>query len=302
MSNQSYLQLQNLNYSVNHQKFIQNLSLKIPLNQKIALVGLNGAGKSTLIGLLTGELVKTSGSVKFKGQLPEDLDFKARSGYQASNMMPLSNISAREYLHLCYQLKGALGVSSKSEIDDLVYRWALQDILDKRMSSLSQGNMQKLAIAQAFLGRPDYIFLDEPTQALDPIEQQRFIKNVTDLKQCKLCVFSSHNINETVQIADLVIMLHQGRLVAVLDVSASDEFWLVSRLEIETIGNYINAESVELTYQNMHQKLFKLKGLEVNQWSYLVEALALEDPSIVALGLANEALMPLFNLLVNDVL
>jgi len=171
------------------------------------------------------------------------------------------------------------------------------------MEQLSQGNLQKLSIAQAFLGTPDTIILDEPTQALDPIEQQRFIDNLLKLKEFQLCLFSSHHVSETVAAADLVLMLHHGKLVALLDLQANDEYWLMSTLSLNELRTQINAMAAGITLSLIYQQrdnLFRLQGLNPEIWARLVRQLAEKDNRLVGLGSASQSLMPLFSLLANE--
>jgi len=168
------------------------------------------------------------------------------------------------------------------------------------MDSLSQGNLQKLAIAQAFLSQPPFLFLDEPTQALDPLEQKRFIDNLNKLNFHQLCLFSSHHINEAVESADLVLMLHKGRLIALLDIEANDEFWFISHFGLERLKPTLaEGQSIELV-SNKKRKLFRLKGGSETLWKKTSNKLKLADPNFKNLGNAAQSLMPLFAELANE--
>jgi len=151
-----------------------------------------------LIKLLIGEYQKQKGDIfyfdstdsaaELKGCDPCDLNFKSHLGYQASDMQALDNLTSLEYLQLCCELKNLPPNILNEQIKLVVKQWHLFEIIDKPMQQLSQGNLQKLAIAQAFLAQPDFIILDEPTQALDPLEQKRFIDNLNHLNSFKLQV------------------------------------------------------------------------------------------------------------------
>lgn len=294
------LSVKRLKLEIGDKKLIDDISFSVPTQKKVAIVGLNGAGKSSLIRLLIGEFFPDSGNIHFQQLTPSDLEFKKQSGYQASAMQPIDNFSAKEYLQMCCLLKNINVSQITQAIEIIVTKWCLGDILNKPMQKLSQGNLQKLMIAQAFLGEPQFILLDEPTQALDPIEQKRFIDNLTSLTNYQVCLFSSHHINEAVEAADYVLMLHQGKLVALVDLNINNEYWLVSKLTSQQIVLLSGSElSIGVSYQNKNN-LYQLKNISSDKYQVLLDILFKEDLSLIDLGSASEALMPLFSLLANE--
>lgn len=283
---------------------IDGISLQLTEGQKVALVGLNGAGKSTLINLLTGVLQPTSGAISVDGMQPGDLDFKLKLGVQYANSSAIPNLTAFEYLSLCCQSK----FNSQALVNDYISvvskNWRLEKILHRSMSELSQGNVQKLIISQAFLGKPQYIFLDEPTQALDPVEQLRFIENLKSLIDFKLVVFSSHHINEAVAAADRVLMLHNGQLLADIDLQQVSVRWLMTKSNrSELIEQVSDEEGDKLTittcYHGKQFNLFKVfagEKLDLDSWFKKCQTRNIqfkinESPS--------GALLPIFSALAN---
>jgi|GEM_PF-228703 len=294
-------QIQHLNYASGEQRLIKDVSLTMPTGKKVALLGLNGAGKSTLIRLLVGELTPTSGSIQYQSLSPDALLFKDKLGYQAAVMQALPGLSGRDYLELVCQTKQRTQNKVEAAIEQVVAQWRLQDILDKPMTQLSQGNLQKLIISQAFLGQPEYILLDEPTQALDPMEQQRFAENLNQLSGFKLCLFSSHHISETVQTADWVLLLHRGQLIAQLELNNVQQYWVTSSLPAEELQTLADDIDFRLAYPGQSLNLYQLSANEA-QMSRLRASLAHRDESLSLLGSAKTALMPLFTLLANEAL
>ncbi len=295
----SALSVKQLSLQVGGKKILDDVSFEIMAQKKVAVVGLNGAGKSSLIRLLIGELLPSQGKIGFQLFSPTKLDFKKQLGYQASGMLSLDNFSAREYLQMCCLLKNTHHSQIQSQLELVITQWGLSDIINQSMQNLSQGNLQKVMIAQAFLGQPQIIILDEPTQALDPIEQQRFIDNLAGLSHCQICLFSSHHINEAVETADEVLMLHQGKSVALLDLKATNEFWLVSQLTEQQIVELADQPlSIELSYHKV-KFLYRLKNISYDEQQTLVDVLVKKDPCLINLGSANQVLMPLFSLLAN---
>lgn len=296
-----FLEVKNLVLNNGAGSYESQLSFALPGCRKVALVGLNGAGKSTLIRLLIGELAAGQGVIRFNNDQPTDLAFKDQLGYQASAMSFMDNLSSAEYLELCCLLKKSLTVNSAEKIRHVIDRWQLTEILNKPMKQLSQGNLQKLFIAQAFLGNPKVIILDEPTLALDPIEQQRFVDNIKALEKFNLCLFSSHHISETVAAADLVMMLHHGELIALIDLKADDEFWLISNLSAQQLEALAPKASISLSYHK-RKKLFRISGLNRVEFEQFSSHASVSDKQSVVLGGGSESLMPLFSLLANEAL
>jgi len=294
-----HLGIKRLTYISGGDRIIDDVSLTIPTAAKVALVGLNGAGKSTLIRLLVGELALAYGSIYLAGHTPQALALKAQLGYQASAMMALSELGVREYLQLSCLLKGRSREQSKELILSVSEQWALQPLLDRPMQQLSQGNMQKVAIAQAFIGSPDFIFLDEPSHSLDPLEQLRFIDNLKSLTDFKICLFSSHHINEAVSAADRVVLLHHGRVVASLDLKAHNEHWIVSNLEPQQLQSLSDKASIEHSYAR-NKRLYKISVARPEDFASLLAKAVAKDKSVIDLGRAGAALLPLFSLLANE--
>jgi ABC-type multidrug transport system ATPase subunit len=296
------LQVESLRCRIGRNLLVDNVSFSVPPRNKVALVGLNGAGKSSLIRSLVGAMVPESGSIRYGHLHPRSLALNDSLGYQPADMQALPNFSCYEYLRLVCQTKSALSKNYHTVIQTVVEQWHLGEILNKTMSNLSQGNLQKIAIAQAFLGQPDFIFLDEPTQALDPIEQRRFIQNLQRLESFQLCLFSSHHISEAVQMADRVILLHHGRLICILDLKADDELWVLSRLSADAMAQYIPAKQIKMSTQRDGRYLYRINPIKNHEWAALATELGQQDTSLVTLGAADTALMALFNLLANEVL
>jgi len=300
--------------SIGNKIIADKISFSIPSKTKVALVGLNGAGKSSLIKLLIGELKADEGDIRFQPELvegggngkftPDSRSFKAKLGYQASNMLALGAVTAYEYLRLCCQLKGMLKSSVENQIAKVVEQWQLSEIISRPLTQLSQGNLQKLMIAQAFINQAEFIFLDEPTQALDPVEQQRFVDNLCELDDFQICLFSSHHISEAVATANLVLILHCGQLVALLNLDSENEYWLMTNLSQEKLESVISSfkhqmVSIELCYQNKNN-LFCIRNLSAEIWKKLLQELAPIDQSLNGLGRASHAMMPLFAILANE--
>lgn len=302
----TFFLVDNLCLTIGNRKIIEDLSFDIPKGKKVAILGLNGAGKSSLIRLIVGELKPQQGLIEFQNLSPTELSYKNKLGYQASNMQAIPSLSVIEYLELCCQLKEALANCSQGACCEIIKQWQLENIATSFMAKLSVGNLQKLSIAQAFLGSPELIVLDEPTATLDPVERKRFVKNLTQLKEGSTCIFSSHHLDEAVAVADIVLMLHQGKLVAKLDLAEQEEFWLVSYLSVQEVEEVVRSiRSAGKPFENFsiavifqqNKTLLRIHGIAQDDWQIIIEALLQKDSCLVDLGRSTEALMPLFELL-----
>lgn len=290
---QAALTVENLCYSSANKSILSDISFEVSKPQKIALVGLNGAGKSTLIQLLVAELACRQGQIRFAGAAPGDLQVKNKLGYQAATMGAIPYLTAHEYLDFCCLLKYELRANRQQWIDRVTESWGLGCSIHQPTKELSLGNLQKLNIAQAFLGEPDYVFLDEPSQALDPIEQQRFAQNLSQLPDSQLCLFSSHNVNEMVTIADQVLLLDKGRLIAQLYLQDLTSYWFTTSTMIEEVSEH----NIELVFKGRQACLYQARTTSAEQ-----ELVSFVETKGNFLGNSGQALMPLFNLLASEAL
>jgi len=186
---------------------IEDLSFTVGDGQIFGLLGPNGAGKSTIMNILTGYLAPTSGEVKVAGfSLPEQTQqAKACVGY-----LPEQPPLYPEMLK---------GIKKKAERKEQVLRAArrtgLEDVLPRLIRSLSKGYRQRVGIAQALLGAPQLIILDEPTVGLDPAQVIEIRRLIQELGKTHTVILSSHILSEVQAVCSQVLILSKGHLVAV---------------------------------------------------------------------------------------
>ena len=302
--NTNCISVRDLVFREKQKKLIDGVSFEVKPHQKIALVGLNGAGKSTLLNLLTGMLKPSQGEISIGGLNPGSPQLKRAIGVQYANTRAVPGLTAYEYLSLCCQTKPQTKVSVAELISKSTQQWRLEKILHRQMDELSQGNLQKLVVSQAFLHSPQYVFLDEPTQALDPVEQQRFIDNLELLKDVELCLFSSHHINETVAAADRVLMLHNGKLVADVDLADDNTRWLMSQhnqTELEALNNQFSSNhlNISVSFQGQSYSLFKVRATDLNELSKWQNGCLENQYQFRFQAKPQDALLPIFSALAN---
>ena len=197
---------------------IEDLSFTVGDGQIFGLLGPNGAGKSTIMNILTGYLAPTSGEVKVAGfSLPEQTQqAKACVGYLPEQPPLYPEMTVQEYLDFAAELKG---IKKKAERKEQVLRAArrtgLEDVLPRLIRSLSKGYRQRVGIAQALLGAPQLIILDEPTVGLDPAQVIEIRNLIRELGKAHTVILSSHILSEVQAVCQQVLILSKGHLVAV---------------------------------------------------------------------------------------
>ncbi len=195
---------------------IQDLSFTVEDGQIYGLLGPNGAGKSTIMNILTGYLAPTSGDVKVAGySLPEQAQqAKASVGYLPEQPPLYPEMTVQEYLNFAAELKGVKKADRKQQVLKAARRTGLEEVLPRLIRSLSKGYRQRVGIAQALLGSPKLIILDEPTVGLDPAQVIEIRKLIRELGKAHTVILSSHILSEVQAVCSQVLILSKGRLVA----------------------------------------------------------------------------------------
>ncbi|CBS89839.1 ABC transporter ATP-binding protein [Azospirillum lipoferum] len=194
---------------------VRGVDLTLAPGECVAMVGHNGAGKSSLIKLMLGLTTPTAGSIRVLGGDPASAacsPIRRRIGFLPENVAFHPNMTGRETLDFYARLKGA----SRRGNDALFEKVGLEPAaIKRRVSTYSKGMRQRLALAQALLGGPKLLFLDEPTTGLDPALRQSFYAIVAELRdQGTTVLLCSHALTELEGQADRVVVMSRGRKVA----------------------------------------------------------------------------------------
>lgn len=195
---------------------VDDVSFNVADGQICGLLGPNGAGKSTIMNILTGYLSATSGQVTVAGHpLPEEADAaKACVGYLPEQPPLYTEMTVQEYLTFAAELKGVKKAERKEQVCRAARRTGLETVLPRLIRSLSKGYKQRVGIAQALLGSPRLIILDEPTVGLDPAQVIEIRKLIRELGRAHTVILSSHILSEVQAVCQQILILSKGHLAA----------------------------------------------------------------------------------------
>lgn len=192
------------------------------------LLGPNGAGKTTMMKIMTDLVPPSTGRVLLDGQdiAVMGAGFRKKLGYLPQDFGVYPNFTAEQFLFYIARLKGLSKYEAKRQTDDLLAMVGLEEKARKKLKGFSGGQKQRIGIAQALLGDPEILVLDEPTAGLDPEERIRFRGIISVLSQQKIVLLSTHIVSDIEAIANRVILLKKG---SILDVKRPAE--LLEKIE-----------------------------------------------------------------------
>ena len=195
---------------------VDDVSFTVADGQICGLLGPNGAGKSTIMNIITGYLSATSGRVTVAGHpLPEEADAaKACVGYLPEQPPLYPEMTVQEYLTFAAELKSVKKAERKEQVCRAARRTGLETVLPRLIRSLSKGYKQRVGIAQALLGSPRLIILDEPTVGLDPAQVIEIRKLIRELGRAHTVILSSHILSEVQAVCQQILILSKGHLAA----------------------------------------------------------------------------------------
>ena len=194
---------------------VDNVSFSIQKGEIVGFLGPNGAGKSTIMNIMTGYLSLTEGNVSIDGfdivDQPEQA--KRRIGYLPELPPLYMDMTVREYLNFMYDLK-KVKFPKKPHIDEILKLVRIEDVQNRIIRNLSKGYRQRVGIAQALIGNPDLLILDEPTVGLDPKQIKEIRNLIVRLGKNHTVILSSHILSEIQEICKRVIIINRGVIVA----------------------------------------------------------------------------------------
>ena len=195
---------------------VNDLNFTIDKGKVYGFLGPNGAGKSTTMNIITGCLGATEGEVLIDGHsiAEEPMQAKRLIGYLPEQPPVYMDMTPAEYLDFVARAKGIPAKERAQQIETVTEKTRIQDVRNRLIRNLSKGYRQRVGIAQALLGRPEIIILDEPTVGLDPAQIIEIRELIRELGKEHTLVLSSHILSEVQAVCDAIMIISKGRLVA----------------------------------------------------------------------------------------
>ena len=196
---------------------IESMSFRVEKGEILGFLGPNGAGKTTTMRIITGYMPSTDGTVKVDGfdVADQPLEVRRRIGYLPENPPLYTEMTVNSYLQFVAKLKGLTGARVQEDVNRAMDRVNITDVQDRIIAKLSKGYKQRVGIAQALLGDPPVLILDEPTIGLDPKQIQEVRELIKSLAGTHTVVLSTHILPEVEQTCHRVIIIDHGKIVAV---------------------------------------------------------------------------------------
>ena len=238
---------------------VDHLSFQVKKGQIYGFLGPNGAGKTTTMNMLTGYLAPTEGQIRIDGHdiSEEPVEARRRIGYLPEIPPLYLDMTPLEYLRFAAELKGVAKEKRESEVERVMEKTQIQDMQERLIRHLSKGYRQRVGLAQALLGDPEVLILDEPMVGLDPKQIIEIRELIRSLGKKHTVILSSHILSEITSICDHVMIISHGKL------AASDT--------PENLSHYMkNSDVCELKIRGSREAcdqarelLKRVKGLEI---------------------------------------
>ena len=193
---------------------VDNLSLVIPKGKVFGFLGPNGAGKTTTIKIIVGINKPSSGSVTIDGESPLSVLVRERIGFMPEDPRLYDELTGLEILDFAARLFEKSFNKTRDELEKILKKVEIYESRNKKIKTYSKGMRQRLGFAQAIVNNPDYLFLDEPLEGLDPIGRRDMKTILEKLKgEGKTIFFNSHILADVESICDEIGIIHKGKLV-----------------------------------------------------------------------------------------
>ncbi len=217
------------------------LTFSVARGEVVGFLGPNGAGKTTTMNMLTGYLSPTEGTASVGGHdvLEEPLEVKRLIGYLPENPPLYPEMTVAQYLRFVARIKKTPAAGRRSDMSRILELTGIADMRDRLIRNLSKGYRQRVGLAQALVGSPPVLILDEPTIGLDPRQIIEIRNLIRDLGREHTIILSSHILPEVTAVCGRVIIIHHGRIVA------SDTIGNLSRKLAGSAGLTIRFEGTE---------------------------------------------------------
>ncbi|MFP2924256.1 ABC transporter ATP-binding protein [Pyxidicoccus sp. 3LG] len=210
------IEVQHLTKRYRDRVAVEDLTFSVEEGEILGFLGPNGAGKSTTMKILTGFLPPSEGVARVGGfdVFEQPLEVKRRIGYLPETPPLYPEMTVRGYLKFVASLKGLPGRGIKAEVERVAGLTGVTHVLDRVIQNLSKGYKQRVGIAQALLGSPPVLILDEPTEGLDPTQRAEVRALIKGLAGKHTVILSTHILPEVTMTCEKVLIINQGKIVA----------------------------------------------------------------------------------------
>ena len=235
---------------------VSNVSFQVQKSEVLGFLGPNGAGKSTTMKMLTGYLQPSSGDALICGHSVTKQSLKARAkiGYLPESAPSYGEMQVEEFLRFAGKVRGLTGGKLNSQIEKVLEDTSLETVRKQLIETLSKGYRQRTCLAQSLLHDPPVLLLDEPTDGLDPNQKYEVRKLISQLKEDRTILVSTHILEEVEAICTRAIILSEGKIVG--DGTPEE---LLSK---SVYHNAINLKISEKPNQNVQQILLRIPSVE----------------------------------------
>ncbi|MDD6484298.1 MAG: ABC transporter ATP-binding protein [Clostridiales bacterium] len=273
------LEVKSLTKNYGKVRGVDDISLCIGEGEIVGFIGPNGAGKSTTMNMITGCLAPTSGRIGADGidMSADPVALKKMFGYLPEQPPVYRELTVYEYLKTVAKLKKAKSKSDE-HIEEIISSFGLSEVKNRVIGNLSKGYMQRVGLAQAFIGFPKYVILDEPTVGLDPLQKKQTLKLIKEMsKNCGI-LLSSHILSEISYVCNRVIIIDNGKIVKniedvdvkknvyLYDIAGSEKEIKNGLMSVPGVGSVIRKNDkyiVEAEENSIDQIFYKLADMKM---------------------------------------
>jgi len=282
---------------------LNELSLGVEKGSIFGLLGPNGAGKTTLIKILLGITFPTFGGATILENDISNYRIKRKIGFLPESHKFPDYLTAEQTLKYFAQLSGYDNSNLNKRIDELLSLVKMSKWKKTKVKKYSKGMMQRLGLAQAMINEPELIFLDEPTDGVDPIGRKEIRDILIDLKEKGTTIFlNSHLLSEVELVSDRVAILNEGKLLregTVKELTTSEEVY-----EIETVADIPNIFSIpefsEINVSQINDKKLLVNVKNNDELNFVIDYLRKNNVNIKSVNMQKNSLEELFVSLITD--
>ncbi|HTW96382.1 MAG TPA: ATP-binding cassette domain-containing protein [Candidatus Methylomirabilis sp.] len=209
------IEIKNLTKKIGNTQILNDISFSVKTGEILGFLGPNGAGKTSTMKIITSFWRPTSGSIMIDGLDTEkdSLATRAKIGYLPETVPLYEDMKVKEYLKFVAAMRGLSGEKLKARLEEVAAACGIASVLGKLIDELSKGYRQRVGLAQAIMGNPDVLILDEPTTGLDPNQIMEIRELIKKIGREKTVIFSTHILGEVSAVCDRVIIINNGKIV-----------------------------------------------------------------------------------------